>query len=157
MSFISVDGRKRLEQVQEWLADGAPHKEIELNGEKLLPITRFNIHQTVRRDDCGTVCCIAGAVCQFNAPFDIRELDQHKWVAFYENEDDSHEGVSARAQNLLGISHFDACELFEPSDIDWDDITPAVAAELLKTYMATGEINWIAAKEVVDAKEEASE
>jgi len=153
VSFISVDGRKRLEQVQQWLAGGAKHTEVELNGEKLPPITRFSIHQTIRKDDCGTVCCIAGAVCQFNEPFDIRDMSAYRWVAFYEGESEEHEGVSARAQNLLGICFTDAVELFEPSSIDWDCISPAVAAECLKVYLETGEIDWSAAYETVEGVE----
>lgn len=153
MSFISVDGRKRLQQVQEWLAGGAQHVEIERDGVKLPPLTRFSIHQTVRRDDCGTVCCIAGAVCQFNAPFDIRDFDNHQWVKFYKEESEHHDGVSAIAQGLLGISLEDATDLFEPSGIDWDDITPAVAAELLRAYLETGKIDWYSAKEVIENKE----
>lgn len=146
MSFISVVGRERLSKVQQWLESGAPHMEVVDGEENLLPVTHFDMYETVgRADDCGTACCIAGAVIQFNEPMDVRHQ------AFSPNY---YTGVGEKAAGLLGISQTDADMMFVPQDVEWGTITPEVAGKMLNTYLATGVVDWVAAGATEECDEE---
>lgn len=145
MSFISEVGRERLGKVQQWLEAGAPHVEVFDNGEQLLPITTFDMYETVGRSgDCGTACCIAGAVVQFSDPLDVRSTFSPQYYT----------GFGAKAAALLDISQDDADSMFVPSEVEWDSITPAVAAKMLKTYLATGVVDWVAAGAVEESDDD---
>lgn len=139
MSFITEVGRKRLIQIAEWLEAGAPHQ-------TKAGIVRFDLSVGVQKNACGTACCIAGAVCQFNKPFDTDDLSYagdfnngDAEVAFYGDDEDS---VFGRAVELLGISEDDAEALFTPTGVDWYRVTPAEAAATIRHYLETGEVNW---------------
>ncbi|MNC38714.1 hypothetical protein D3C75_873360 [compost metagenome] len=144
MSFISDAGRARLEKVLQWLDEGAPEAPVvTLTGSELPPVVAFDMSNGVaaKRADprCGTVCCIAGAVCQFNQPYNLR----HRTTASYWAVD----GVHDRAKGLLGISAEDADGMFTPDsdEVQWSSITPEVAANMLRAYLASGVIDWVAA------------
>lgn len=132
MSFISVDGRQRLEGVAKWLESGAPH--ISKDGE----IT-FDLSVGVQKTECGTACCIAGAVCQFNQPFEVDHLDawDNDEILFY-----GEGSVLERATSLLGISEEDANQLFTPEDVCWDEVTADEAAKVIRNYLATGVVDY---------------
>lgn len=135
VSFISEVGRQRLEVVARWLEAGAPH--VDDKG-----VVGFDMSVGVRRTDCGTACCIAGAVCQFNRPF--RGLKEDDEAGFWSSDPEC--GVLGRAIDLLDISYFDAEDLFAPDTYDGDDgwshVTPADAALTIRKYLATGRVDW---------------
>jgi hypothetical protein len=136
VGFISEVGRQRLEIVAKWLEAGAPH--VDEKG-----IVSFNMNVGIKYGDCGTTCCIAGAVCQFSKPFVASDIDCIE-QGFYSL--DPEYGVLGRAIDLLGISRLDADKLFTPDvvdeDGDWKHITPAQAATTIRKYLATGAVDW---------------
>lgn len=77
---------------------------------------------------CGTVMCIAGAVAYFDYP----ERD-------YRLED-----CSRIAARILGLTKNEARELFyaDGSDLLLEEITPKMAADTIRKFIATGEIRW---------------
>lgn len=145
--FISVKGRKALEKVADWLERGAPH--VDVNGRSL---DNFNMNFAVMTGGCGTSCCVAGAVVQFEGLGVLREdgslLFDSSWTG---------PGADTLATEFLDISKADAQRLFMPWENDefnsngylasnaepFSDI--AVAARVIRTYLATGEIDWEAA------------
>lgn len=141
MSFISEDGRKRLEHVALWLEAGAPHVKVEGQA-----IDGFNMSYGVYVSaKCGTVCCIAGAVCQFNHPFSMDDYEDG-----YDNRVDgieapfwpnSGDGVFFRAIELLEISEDDAETLFTP-EIPYSLITADDAAKTIRKFLETGVVDW---------------
>lgn len=124
-----------------WLEAGAPHVDIPGDGTLLgFSMNRWKIEFSpaligsmaydaykqagvIAADDnsCGTVCCMAGAVLQF------------------ELLGKGHILHDVRA--LLGMSHQDFSELFEPTGFCHIS-DPAVAAKVLRHYIDTGEIDW---------------
>ena len=83
---------------------------------------------------CGAVCCIAGAVCQFNDPFDLEGKEgEIQWG--------KNGGVFQRAVALLGITNTLARRMFHPNE-DNGPITAAIAVATLREFLATGELNW---------------
>ena len=145
MSFISDAGRARLEKVLQWLDAGAPEAPVVDGGAQLPPVVAFDMSNGVAAkydglgSNCGTVCCIAGAVCQFNQPYNLRSRSAASYWASG--------GVHYRAMNLLGISDTDAEGMFTPNSdkFQWSSITPEVAANMLRAYLASGVIDWAAA------------
>lgn len=134
MNVLNPEAEARLVEVIQWLDRGAPHESR--HGQD---VRGFDMDFGVMRVDeggCGAVCCIAGAICQFNEPFQLSDL-------YDESEADwrGSEGVMARASRLLGITGGTADELFRPSE-DNDQITPAVAAKTLRHFLDTGNVVW---------------
>lgn len=144
--FISVQGRKALEKVADWLERGAPH--VDANGRKL---DFFDMNFGVDANRCGTSCCVAGAVCQFEGLGELREDGSLLFDSNYGN------GAGKLAMEYLGISKEDAIGLFLPwenaefcgNDFLYGNSEPfsdtAVAAKTIRAYLATGVIDWEAA------------
>lgn len=137
MTFVSDQGRKALVKVAEWLEAGAPHRDLE-NG---LRVDRFAMDSVVQVDpDCGTSCCIAGAVCQFEGlGLAARDVDgELDWLG--------EEGGFELAYNFLGIDHDKACQMFEPwNAFGGDDESfnsAARGASVIRHFLATGEVEW---------------
>lgn len=144
--WISPRGEEVLIRVIAWLKQGAPTL-VNLN------INGFNMCVGIEYDpahpDCGTTCCMAGAVCQFDKPFDIAaiaatrlqfpELKQE--IGWWGHEDSS---VFGRAMNILGIEEEIAEELFQPADgfPDAGDITAKFAASVAEHFLLTGKVDW---------------
>lgn len=123
MHDISPEGRERLVPVIKWLERGAPHEK---------GVAGFDMGVGVLHTQCGAVCCIAGALCQFNHPFNGR---------YNMGEEEHWDTVVGQAIYLLGVSVGTARELFRPEGIN-DHITPTIAAATLRHFLATGEIDW---------------
>ena len=128
-----------------WLEAGAPHTPEGIG---------FNMGHFVEPDEgdfdlntCGTACCIAGAVQQFNGlplpdgePWaQIKEIggaigmteDQSLRLFFAADKLVSNEGLSWPAAGSL-----------LPGKDDLSDITPQRAAKTLRHFMETGEVVW---------------
>lgn len=126
-------GKQALIDVAVWLEAGAPHK-----GD----VAGFDLSVGVEMRDpaCGTVCCIAGALVQFNEPV------TEKLKAQMENDDYDSEynwsTIFERGMEIAGLDDDDASALFEPDVWDRSEITPAQAALVIRHYVATDEVNW---------------
>ena len=135
--ILNPVGISRLTEVIEWLERGARH--FERNG---AVIEGFDMGVGVEYRDCGAVCCIAGALCQFNEPFEVGKYGlEQDWRGG--------DGVRARAARLLGFDcdspdgqgRTIAVRLFRENREN-DHITAAVAAATLRHFLATGELDW---------------
>lgn len=137
-----------LDRVAKWLEAGAPHTATP-NGP---PVTGFDMSRGVAIDSagCGTVCCIAGAVCQFEGVTNAEAVDM-----LASAEGNWHElgwwgahGVAGQAQEILGLTSEQADSLFTPVGYNydkWDDyrpLTAALAARVIRHLIATGDVNW---------------
>lgn len=129
MDYVNKRGRRALVKVAEWLEAGAPH--VDAKGRHL---DEFDMNYTVADGSCGTMCCIAGAIYQF--------------------EHLTGSNVTACAGDYAGLSSENAFNLFFPWErlsqeypaLD-DNAKPfsdkAVAARTIRTFLETGEIDWI--------------
>ena len=152
LKLLSPEGIKRLTEVTEWLEAGAPHRKIEGG-----VVDAFEMDVGVTIDtDCGTACCIAGAVCQFNQPFDLSDgLGEQQNEVNWRGE----EGVMARALSLLGLNRSGeglrlAHRIFRANDHN-EHITAEVAARVMRHFLNTGELEWPEAPEEGPAEDEA--
>ena len=128
-----------------WLEAGAPHTPEGIG---------FNMcsfddedHYDFEQNSCGTACCIAGAVQQFNRlpPTDLNSV----WSDI--NALGEKLGMSLR--QILGL-FFAADELTSEEwgdypntgallkDADLNKVTPAMAAKTLRHFMEAGKVVW---------------
>lgn len=138
-----------LDRVAKWLEAGAPHTATP-NGP---PVTGFDMSRGVAIDDegCGTVCCIAGAVCQFEGVTNAEvagmlATDEGNWreLGWWGTG-----GVAEQAQEILGLTSEQASDLFTPDGYyadagneDYRTLTAALAARVIRHLIATGDVNW---------------
>lgn len=132
MTKPSPEAIALFQPVLDWLEAGAPHTADDIG---------FNMDYFQRRwhvqgpdfagNNCGTSCCIAGAVTQFN------RLDAD-WI---ESEDCDPGEVSV--QGLLGLTDEDSRSLFYgDGNFHLAKIRPEDAAKTLRHYIETGEVVW---------------
>lgn len=144
LALLSPEGIKRLTEVTEWLEAGAPHKTI---GGAVIEAFEMDVGVTLD-PECGTACCIAGAVCQFSQPFKLSDgLGEQQNEVNWRGED----GVMARALSLLGLNRCSeglrlAHRIFRAND-DNDHITAEIAARAMRHFLNTGELEWPEAPE----------
>lgn len=136
-----------LDRVAKWLEAGAPHTATPGG----IPVTGFDMSRGVAIDDkgCGTVCCIAGAVCQFEGITNAEVagmLAEKGWgeLGWWDTG-----GVASQAQEILGLTSEQADSLFTPEGYaseEWEDayrpLTAALAARVIRHLIATGDVNW---------------
>jgi hypothetical protein len=146
--FINVRGRKALEKVASWLEAGAPH--VDIKGRR---VDNFNMNYAVQDNGCGTSCCVAGAVVQFEG---LGELN-HEGSMLFGGWDAIGVGAGDLAQKYLGISDTNAQRLFMPWDApEYRDNSflrenarpfsnTGVAAKTIRGFLATGKVDWVAA------------
>lgn len=137
MPYVSPKGRNALEKVAEWLEAGAPHKALPEG----LQVDSFNMSYSIEVNDCGTSCCIAGAVCQFEALGVDHRFDDGSLGWAGKN------GVMELAGAFLGMELADQVKLFEPWNhfSHWDNEefnAPARGAAVIRHFLETGEVNW---------------
>lgn len=143
MIELTKHGRAALEKVARWLEDGAPHVDLEGG----LKLDRFNMSRTVHTTDCGTSCCIAGAICQFEMLGKRQFKKEMPWLG--------DEGAAALVTEYLGLDLEDDettwGKLFCPWEhFDGPDYTfnhPARGAAVIRHFLATGEVDWDLFKE----------
>ena len=93
---------------------------------------RFNMNYTLQDDGCGTVCCIAGALQQFNG------LAVHHNIWF-----------CAEVGELVGMTDTQVQNLFwaenryrHGSHGSLSEIEPHEAAAAIRSMLETGEVTW---------------
>lgn len=154
MTHLSEQGIAALTRVAEWLEAGAPH--VQVNDD--IEIGHFNMEYAVVSDPddggCGTACCIAGAVCQFEMlGMNERSSDGDlEWNLPYRDEDgeidedEDRGGAFFLAADYLGMSYDDAEDMFSPFS-DGLDVhvykNPAIAALVVRHFIETGEVKWV--------------
>lgn len=141
MNHVSEQGKAALIKVAEWLEAGAPHVVIKDGVE----VGVFDMTQVVNiKPECGTACCIAGSVCQFNmlgmdVRYDNGNLgwdDKEVWDPALGEYRVTQKGGKTLAQEYLGMNEGQADELFEPwnhfTDPSGDNFSdPALAAKTM--------------------------
>jgi hypothetical protein len=131
-------GKQALIDVALWLEAGAPHKG-DVDGFDL------SVGVAMRDPACGTVCCIAGALVQFNEPVTEKLKSQMEY------DDDDHEynwgTVFRRGMAIAELTEEQAEALFEPDVWDRSEVTPAEAARVIRHFVETGEVDWGVANE----------
>ena len=118
-------------KVLAWLDAGAPHEKTGFS---------FDMSSYVHDGEpcvthpCGTTCCMAGAAIAFASPAVFKELRADSYDV----------NVKSAAAALLDIPVSDADELFSPIFLDYEyaDVTPALAANVLRKYVKTGKVVW---------------
>ena len=137
IEHVSPQGYKSLEAVARWLEAGAPHLELDTG----LTVDRFQMDEVVLvSDSCGTSCCIAGAVCQFQGlGMATRNIDGGlDWFG--------DEGAFNLATTHLGISEEDAHRMFEPWNHFYGDDesfnSAARGAAVIRHFLLTGQVEW---------------
>lgn len=150
MNHISDQGVKALEKVITWLEAGAPHVKIAEGVE----IDVFDMECSVETeydlgDTCGTACCIAGAVCQFEMlGMDKRDKDNSLTWSLMSGFG---EGVLEITTEYLDISEEDADQLFMPFDFCIEPEVynnPKHAAKVVRKFIDTGIVDWELSEEV---------
>lgn len=151
MKHISEQGVKALEKVITWLEAGAPHVEIAEGVE----IDVFDMECSVDTDydfgdTCGTACCIAGAVCQFEM-LGMNKRDKDNSLPWYSSSRAGTIGVLEITTEYLGISEEDAEPLFIPFDYGIEPEVynnPKHAAKVVRKFIDTGIVDWELDEEV---------
>ena len=139
---LNERAKAKLALVAEWLEEGAPH--VNVNG---VDVDDFDMGVGIAHGECGTVCCIAGALVQFNAP--VTASDTWGWA------EEEWLGVSSKALAVLGKSRHSngTAELFMDDYANWssttghDEITPAIAARCIRHAIEHGVVDWERAME----------
>jgi len=118
--------KERLEEVAQWLEAGAPERKFNMN--RLLDTSM----SSAEKNWCGTECCIAGYV-----------VTRYKPLGWYGDE------VEKDARDLLGLDYPLSDALFYPKVLgsidsfdDWEDITPAQAAQAVRNVMEHNNPLW---------------
>lgn len=149
---LTDKGKKALVKVAEWLEAGAPHVRISEEGRRL---DSFDMeYGVIHSNSCGTSCCVAGAICQFEELGRLKGMD----LSFFGDN-----GVAKYATMLLlGKDYPDGTfsVISGPRDLDalfcpWYHFAPidgeneceaynntADAAKVIRHYIATNEIDW---------------
>lgn len=143
-----MKNKQALINVAEWLENGAKHVETPTGHN----IGKFDMEQAVNydyADGCGTACCIAGAIVQFENlinPVLVREE-----VGFFDLLDASGKIVERGIGNLvsehLGLTEEETDKLFTPwnhfpSDTVYEFSDPDRAAKVIRYYLETGLVDW---------------
>jgi hypothetical protein len=118
-----------LDPVLKWLDSGAPHvkagrrKRVGFNMKHGIVSGHVN---DFANNPCGTAVCIAGALIVFNSILVPRG-----------------QTIVGRFRTLLGLTEQEAFQLFTPLSVhDWSTLTPKIAADTIRHFIATGVVDW---------------
>ena len=130
--LVTEQGEQALTEVLAWLEAGAPHEK---------GMYRFDMDNgglSIPGVDCGTVGCMAGAVCQFNKiPYTINH---------------GHYKITNEAADFCGMTDKLKDQLFYATDnqegtnmgrgFTLSEVTAEVAAKTLRGFLETGVVKW---------------
>jgi hypothetical protein len=127
--LVTEQGEQALTEVLAWLEAGAPHEKGML---------RFDMDNGGLEMSCGTVGCMAGAVCQFK-----KIPDSINW---------GHYRITSKAAEFCGMSDKLKDQLFYATDkqdgtdmgrgFTLSEVTPEIAAKTLRGFLETGVVKW---------------
>ena len=129
-SQVNITPRDRLVEVAEWLEAKTPMK---------AGVTKFDMHHWVEKNECGTSCCLAGAIVQFDQAAkgnptiirgNISEIGGDAVNQYYD--------IGDYAGDLCGLNPLEAQELFRENM----DATPTDAAATIRRFLDTGKLYW---------------
>jgi hypothetical protein len=127
---INPTPRERLIEVAEWLEAKTPMK---------AGVNEFDMSHWVEQNECGTSCCLAGAIVQFdqaakgNATLidgDVSEIGPEVANQYYD--------IGDYAGDLCELNPAEAESLFRENM----DATPADAAVTIRRFLSTGKLYW---------------
>jgi hypothetical protein len=122
-----------------WLDDGAPHKFDGLKGNFKFAMDVFLMDvqelSNPEPDDCGTACCIAGAIWAFTKDMNGNRPSGKASMDIFKTDPDCSDPDYPEL-------HPDLHSLFYADDHYLDDITPAQAAKTLRKYLKKGKVDW---------------
>lgn len=142
MLNINPNAVQALTDIAEWLEAGASHVVIDRTGRV---IDRFDMNYGVEHNSCGTSCCIAGALVQFQGLGDVGDYG----LGFFGDH-----GVEKLANDFIGDDEKTLSKLFLPwthfepvdGEVSCEEAVPfsdaAKAAKVVRHYLATGEVDW---------------
>ena len=122
---------ERLTEIAEWLEAGAP--EVREAGIVCFDMGSWS---SIDAERCGTICCIGGYA-------------QERFGASVMREPGNDDLTYKQAGQLLGLSRFDAWNLFQPPGIEFEEINSSWAARTIRHLLATGTVDWNATREAV--------
>ena len=124
-----------LEEVADWLEAGAKHTVDH-------PIN-FDMRYFYRKNHCGSVACIAGAIVQFNNGVDLDTLELS--------------GILLEAKSVANLTDEESNYLFAPADdpeqledygVCHEDIDSHWAARTIRHFIKTGIVDWVETAEI---------
>lgn len=141
MAIPNDKAKRILGRVLDWLRNGAPHVK-----DSAFPVDGFDMSIGVGyAPGCGTACCIAGAICQFEGLGDAFSQRAGPTILNYFGRN----GAEALAVKELGVPYEDARALFMPYDFYETEvggtdieIPPDMAADVLQRYISEGVVEW---------------
>lgn len=135
---LTVKGVAALTRVAEWLEAGAPH----VAASKDRTIDGFDMEYGVNeKDGCGTACCIAGAVYQFERlqgafnPSDFFAEVQPEAIKFLLVDPEDEGQVDELKKLFLPWDYFGYDSIEEFSE-------HGRAAKVVRNVLATGTVDW---------------
>lgn len=137
---------EKLMRVVEWLEAGVPVVDKMVGFNMAGIIEPAGIYYAVQNDgseyfpECGTVCCIAGALVQFEMQDRLGQMadcdDEAYDAGFVVNN-----SIIETGSLLADIDGDTGIRLFIPN-IDLGRATPAEAAKVLRNFIESGKITW---------------
>lgn len=95
---------------------------------------RISNGEDVFKNHCGTVCCIAGALCELNKiPVGPQDYETDVAAELL--------GLTEEQVDALFFARAELCGDLHPSS-ELENITPAEAARTIRHFIATGEVVW---------------
>ena len=127
---INLTPRERLIEVAEWLEAKTPMK---------AGVNDFDMRHWVEQNECGTSCCLAGAIVQFDqAAKGLNTLTDGDVSEISEGAANEYCEIGDYAGDLCGLNPAEAQSLFRENM----DATPADAAVTIRRYLSTGKLYW---------------
>lgn len=131
-----------LKPTLEWLEAGAPHKvagkyvffNMDVFESEPIDLAHLGYERGPTTNGCGTACCIAGATALFNGFTDIFGSCGGDAIT-----------SCLRLGERIGMDADDAEILFfvgAGTSYGLEDVTPLMAAMVLRRYIDTGEVDW---------------
>ncbi|MFQ6309882.1 hypothetical protein [Lysobacter capsici] len=163
---------ERLIKLAEWLEAGAKHERITFDMSKGIELRIPQEFEPSQATSCNSSCCLAGATIQFFG--DVRELADisfDPWRSLdagMQARELNWWNIADQAEMLLDLSRTQASYLFKPwnyhifadlprernSNLNKSEAfnDPAWAARTIRHLIATGEANWEATRQTLDAQ-----
>ncbi len=126
-----------LTPVLAWLDQGAPHTDVGSREDVGFNMNYFltGSKPDVKGSDCGTVCCIAGAVALFNSELSHLRGEYYDEVGYQI-------GLTDEQTRHLFMAIPPGIGIEEMPDEWLNGITPEQAATTLRGFIETGVIDW---------------
>jgi hypothetical protein len=138
----------KLVRVAEWLEAGAPTVG-KLAGFNMADTIEYAPFSSATQNDgrhmehqCGTICCIAGAVVQFELQEIYGEMADNDDAVMVKHEFVVGKSILTTAADIIGIDDDTADRLFVPAGVSLHNATPEQGATVIRELIATGEVNW---------------